>query len=755
MKKLILFLFIFTGSINFTYAQWLQTNGPHTVNHITCIAVSGTNIFAGTPSGVFLSPDSGLTWIAVNNGLTDTIVTSLAISGTNIFAGTQDSGVFLSTDTGSSWTAVNNGLLITNVASLAAMGTKIFAGTLGNGIFLSTDTGSNWTAVINALSRYTVSALGVSGTNIFAGTLEGYLSLSTDTGSTWTEIDGGVFTVPVTSFAKCGTNIFVGTGGGVYLADINSPFNWTAVDSGLLNTNVNSLTTSGTNIFAGTFGGGIFLSTNTTGSNWRAVNNGLTDSTIFSLAVSETNIFAGTDTAGVWKSQLSDLLKCAPIINASSATNFPCGGSVTLSNSIGSGFLWSDGETTQSIVVTTAGNYSCNVTTGCGNIISNVITVNMLSIATISPGGATTFCQGDSVSVMLTADSASSYLWIGGETTQSIEVTATGNYACRITTNCGMAIISNIIFVTVNPLPVATITPGGDTMTLCQGEAATLTVSSGSSYLWSNGASTQSITVSAAGIDSVTMTDRNGCSATTATDVTTIYPLPSTPIITPGGATTFCEGDSVELISSSAAGYLWNNGATTQSITVKSSGGYSVIVINANGCSSANSSDTISVIIHSNPIPPTIHQSNDTLKSSSATNNQWYLNGNIISGATGQYYVVTHSGIYTVKLTNGNGCSSMSAPFNLVGIAELISDYSFSIYPNPAGNQLTVSDLKFTHDATLGIYNILGEQVYIQQLPTPNSQLQIVIDVSTLPAGMYFLQMKTESAIHTKRFIKE
>jgi hypothetical protein len=48
----------------------------------------------------------------------------------------------------------------------------------------------------------------------------------------------------------------------------------------------------------------------------------------------------------------------------------------------------------------------------------------------------------------------------------------------------------------------------------------------------------------------------------------------------------------------------------------------------------------------------------------------------------------------------------------------------------------------------LEIYNILGEKVYIRQLQT-------VIDVSTLPAGMYFLEMKSESGIATQRFVKE
>ncbi len=831
MKKLILLLLAFTGSINFTYAQWQSTNGP---SHfpITSMAASGTNIFVGSGGGgVFLSSDSGTTWTAVNNGLTDTTVTSLVISGASIFAGTGR-GIFLSTNNGTTWTDVNNGLSNTNVTSLAALGINIFAGTSGNGVFLSTDNGGSWTAVNNGFAGGNVTALAVSGTNIFAGTLGGYVNLSTDTGSSWTEIDNYSLIGPITSFAKSDTDIFVGSGGGAYLST-NNGSTWSAFNNGLLTSNIMSLAITGSNILAATYGGGVFLSTDTIVSNWRAVNNGLTDTNITSLLVFGTNIFAGTNTAGAWKRKLSDILTCVPVINASSTTSFACYGSVTLSNNLGSAYswsdgettksitvtaagdyscnvttscgnitsnvirvsitssvvinassatyffcgdsvtltesdsmgssayLWSDGETTQSIVVRQAGNYSCNVTTGCGNITSNVISVVIASNYTISPGGATSFCQGGSVT--LSADSASSYLWDDGETTQNIVVTTSGNYLCNVSTVCG-TLSTNSIRVNVNPYdsPVASITPAGDSLALCPGTlltASNVKNSQGNSYLWSNGATTSTIIISTPQIDSVTITDGYGCSATTATNVATVYSLPSTPVITPGGPTTFCDGDSVVLTSSAATGYNWSNGATTQSIAAKSTSSYSVIVINANGCSSANPSNTISVTIHSNPVLPIIHQFNNSLKSSDLTENQWYLNGTIISGATGQFYIPAQSGEYTVVFINSNGCSATSTPFHFtfVGITELINDYSFSIYPNPATNQITLNTTSSRiccGTAIVSIMNILGQEA------SPPTPLQwrgedAQIDIRNIPPGMYFLQMKTENGNVAKKFVKE
>ncbi len=761
MKKLILLLSVFTISISFTYAQWQSTHFPSKFT-ITCIAASGTNIFAGTDSGgVFLSTDTGTTWTAVNNGLSNTKVTSLAVAGTNIFAGTGtlnvDGGVFFSTDTGISWTE-GVGLSNTYVSSLAVIGTNIFAGT-PSGVFLSTDTGVIWTAVNNGFPSFPynfIVSLAAFGTNIFAGSYFNDLFLSTDSASTWTNIinNGTIYYGAITSLAVAGTNIFVGAGpAGIFLST-DTGLIWTAFNNGLWNSNVTSLALSGSNIFAG-ITGGVYLSTNTTGSTWLAVNNGLTDLNVTSLAIIGTNIFAGTDSAGVWKCQLSNILTCAPVINASSGTTFFCGGSVTLSDSTGGNYLWSDGETTSSIVVSVAGDYSCNVTTGCGTITSNIIGV-IVQLDTISANGATTFCQGDSVTLI--AGTASSYLWNDGETTQSIVVTTSSYYSCNITTPCGL-VNTNYIQVTVITPPTATITPGGAAVTLCYGDtlAATTPPSFWYSYfyLWSNGATTEKITASNSQVYSVTVTSM-GCSATSPATTVTVNPLPSTPVITASGATTVCEGDSVVLTSSAATGYKWSTGATTQSIAVKSTGNYGVTVTNANGCSA---SSNIQFTIHSTPVPPIIQQFHDSLKSSFSIGNQWYLNGNIISGATGQFYVPAQNGIYTVAFTNGNGCSSISAPFNItnVGITELISDYSFSIYPNPATNQLTIipfSSSTCCKTAAISIMNILGTILLSRSLSLEEGRGE-AIDIRTLPEGMYFLQMKSESGSVVKRFVKE
>ena len=188
-----------------------------------------------------------------------------------------------------------------------------------------------------------------------------------------------------------------------------------------------------------------------------------------------------------------------PTITAIGATTFCAGGSVTLTSSAGSTYLWSNGAVSQSINVTTSGNYTVQVTnaSGCQSVPSAATTVTVNPVPaqpTITAGGPTTLCTGGSVT--LTSSPGVTYLWSNGATTQSIDVTTAGSYTVQVASGAGcQSIASAAAVVTVNALPAQpTITAGGAT-TFCSGGSVTLTSSAGSTYLWSTGATTPSINV--------------------------------------------------------------------------------------------------------------------------------------------------------------------------------------------------------------------------------------------------------------------
>ena len=357
-----------------------------------------------------------------------------------------------------------------------------------------------------------------------------------------------------------------------------------------------------------------------------------------------------------------------PTISASGVTAFCQGGNVVLTASASSSYLWSNGATTQSITVTTTGNYTVSIVSasGCTAIsATTVVTVNPVPTATISAGGAITFCQGGSV--VLTASSGSSYLWSNNATTQSITVATGGNYTVAVTNASSCTATSTATLITVNALPTATISAGG-AVTFCQGGSVVLTASSGNSYLWSNNATTQSITVATGGNYTVAVTNASSCTATSAVTVVTVNAVP-VPTISAGGAVTFCQGGSVVLTASSGNSYLWSNNATTQSITVATGGNYTVAVTNGTSCTATSAATVVTVTPIVTPVitvtgvlvPSGVLTlcRNDILKltSSPGTSYAWS------TGETTQTITVigTASGNYTVATMNANGCVGPSA----------------------------------------------------------------------------------------------
>jgi hypothetical protein len=297
---------------------WTRANTPFL--DLSCMVHIDSIFFAGTGSGVYTSTNRGISWTPANIGLTNSSVNALTVSGTNLFAGTAD-GVFVSTNNGTCWTMVDSGLTYTHIYALAASGTNLFAGTYG-GVFLSTNGGTSWTAASTGLMNTYVQTFamvpdGESGTILLAGTHGGGIFLTTNNGASWSQANTGLTNTCVNALAASGSKLFAGTTNlGVFLST-DAGTSWTAVNKGIpkdpsdttLYASVNALAVSGTNVFAGTTRVGVFLSTND-GTSWTAVNAGLPkihwDTTqygwIQAFAVGEKNLFAGTEGFGVFLS---------------------------------------------------------------------------------------------------------------------------------------------------------------------------------------------------------------------------------------------------------------------------------------------------------------------------------------------------------------------------------------------------------------------------------------------------------------------
>lgn len=297
----------------------------------------------------------------------------------------------------------------------------------------------------------------------------------------------------------------------------------------------------------------------------------------------------------------------------SGSTSICNGDSITLSSSVSGTYQWSTGETTPTVTVSAAGTYTLTVsnTQGCtGQSAPLQITALQAPLATITSSISAPACTGDSV--MLTAGSATTFLWSDGTTAQSTYVTAPGNYTVLVTNGVGCSAISLPLTVNFFPQTTASITPAGIIL-LPQGSNLTLTANAGLNYLWSTNATTQNIIVNSQGIYTVTVTDQNGCRSIPA--VSQVDMINSSNMISINGPASICEGDSVVINSVFPTGNQWyrNNvaiaGAIQQQFTAITSGYYKVLYTPSSG--TPVYSDSISVTV--NVVPNSVTATSDTV----------------------------------------------------------------------------------------------------------------------------------------------
>ncbi len=262
-------------------------------------------------------------------------------------------------------------------------------------------------------------------------------------------------------------------------------------------------------------------------------------------------------TADVFLAKLQQCFFAQPVVSSNNSTVLCQGHSLILSSNYIHDNLWSTGDTTQSITINSAGNYSVRYTnaTGCSDL-SSLTSVSVIPNAALT--GAYSFCQGDST--ILTSSNANSYLWNTGDTTQSIVVNSSGIFSVSVINN-GCYSTSVNIYVTENQLPVIranTTEPiiCDSQQTICYG-AGTAT-----SYSWTGGI-TNGVSFAPSTTSSYTVTgiDNNGCSNTSSVTVT-VNPLPIVTVNSP----TICAGQTASLTGNGATSYTWSVGADSTGV---------------------------------------------------------------------------------------------------------------------------------------------------------------------------------------------
>jgi PKD repeat protein len=129
---------------------------------------------------------------------------------------------------------------------------------------------------------------------------------------------------------------------------------------------------------------------------------------------------------------------------------------------------------------------------------------------------------------------------------------------------------------------------------------------------------------------------------------------------------------------------------------------------------------------------------------------QWYLNGSLIPGATDSVYLGSISGNYYASGIDSNGCEVSTIIF-WVWLDVKESETKLFISPNPVNEELIIGGIKLAEATEVKIYNALGLVVKSEIICC---QFQININLSDLPPGMYFVDIKNLSRYHREKVIK-
>ena len=321
-----------------------------------------------------------------------------------------------------------------------------------------------------------------------------------------------------------------------------------------------------------------------------------------------------------------------------------------------SSYFWSTGDFTQTVNVSTPGQYQAVVTDLNGCIGRDTMELFNYPAPAITIGNDTSICLG--VSLFLDAGPGfTNYNWNTGATNQNISTTASGVFAVTVT-DANSCVANDTVVVVVDTLPVPVLPA---IVTKCPDDITVLNPGAGwPNYIWNNGVINQVLPVTTAGPYAVTVTDGNGCEGTASTNVADYTQPLGFGLTAP--ANFFCQGSNITLDAGAGAtitNYFWSDGTTTQTNTVSSSGYYHVTATDVNGCEWKDSiqvTESPNPTVELGPDQTICSGSNALLTATPGFTYAWS------TGAASQIISATATGMYYVTVSNpGTNCFAVDS----------------------------------------------------------------------------------------------
>ena len=475
-----------------------------------------------------------------------------------------------------------------------------------------------------------------------------------------------------------------------------------------------------------------------------------------------------------------------PAVSLGPDTTFCIGTSLDAGN-WGGTYLWSTGDTTQSILLTNNTGVAINdsviwvsVVDSLGLRGSDTIMVDIPATLPVVTAMQTqeVDCNGNATGqamAMTTGGSGTiSYLWntTPAQTTAAAIGLAAGDYTVTVVDSFGCVASDTVTITEPTALGVALDSINN---ALCFGDAngaIAITTSGGTapySYAWSNGDTTEDVSNLAAGSYTGTITDANGC--VLVSPALSVSQPDSLSLALDAAADASCPNAADGSVSITVNGgtmpysYAWDNGATTEDLTGLAPGNYIGTITDANGCILVSDAvrigfaDTLTTADFSFAFVDNATVSFSNGSSANATSYAWdFGDGTGTSTDVSPSYTYTANGSVTVTLIATGPCGSdtttqvieLTAVGVDLGLARLIQ-----VYPNPSNGLFTVSFSEISaQNVSVSVFNVHGQEVLRQSPDQTVGSFKANLDLNDQPNGSYLLKVEVDGKLYLKQLLK-
>lgn len=433
----------------------------------------------------------------------------------------------------------------------------------------------------------------------------------------------------------------------------------------------------------------------------------------------------------------------APQLTLADTVSICNGQTDTLDAGVHTTYNWSTGATTRSIIVSTAGNYSVTVTNASGCTATDTVRFLAGNAPPVPLPDSLFVCTGQTTT--LDAGASNTYRWSTGATMRAIQVSMAGNYSVTVTNAAGCTASDSVRVQTATAPQVEL----GDTAFICNGENLMLDAGEHSTYRWSTGATTRSITVSTAGNYIVTVTNAANC---VASDTIQVQADASFEAMIENDTLSICSGGMLQLRASLADSYQWiDTSKTLSSVNIRNptarprvTTAYTLIAANTCGM------DTVQVEIK---VLETLGTAGRDTSITAGDELELYATGGVTYFWFLTEYPVSNANIpnpttqpedstfYFVRITDVNGCQKLDTIQVFVAEDSVDVVTVNMITPNGDGKNdvLEFKDIEKNGINTLKVYNRWGDLVY-QKINYQNDEERFdgTRNGKPLPAGNYY-----------------